>query len=157
MKQEDLFAVRSHEPANPLGLPSEVLCLALNQPYADLVVGGSKTLETRTWAWPYPPSWLAIYATRNPDKAAMTRIAPVSQRVLVAPLGGIVGAVWIAGCRLMVPEDEPAAWYPFEPGRYVWTVERAHRFRLPDRDHLDRGPQKFVRVPRSVILAGLAS
>ena len=142
---------------NPLGLPAEVLCLALNQPYADLVVGGVKTLETRTWAWPYPPSWLAIYATLTPDKAAMRRLHAEYQCVLAAPLGGIVGVVWIAGCRLMAPGDERAACYSFEAGRFVWPVERPYRFGAPNRTHLARGPQKFVRVPRAVIIAGLAS
>jgi hypothetical protein len=156
VKQESLFDRPASEPQNALGLPAEVLCIALNQPYADLVVGGVKTLETRTWEWPYPPSWLAIYATKTPDKAAMARLGPAHQEVLVAPLGGIVGVVFIAGCRRMAYEDQAAACFPFEAGRYVWTIERPHQFRTPVRDYLDRGPQKFVRVPRCVILAGLA-
>jgi len=143
------------EEDNPLGLPPEVLCLALNQPYADLVVGGVKTLETRTWAWPYPPSWLAIYATRNAEEPAMKRLRSRIADPDHLPLGAIVGLVFVTGSRLMEREDEEAACYPFELARFVWPLERAHRFPEPERKHLKRGPQKFVRIPRAVVLGAL--
>lgn len=139
--------------ADPLGLPAGVLCLALNQPYADLVVGGVKTLETRTWIWPYPPSWLAIYATKSADWPRDGRLG--QPRLL--PLGAIVGVVYVTGCRLMERGDEGAACYPFELARFVWPIERPHRFAVPERSHLKRGPQKFVRIPRAVVLAALGA
>lgn len=135
-------------------LPDRVLCLALDQPYAGLVVGGTKTLETRSWEWPYSPSWLAVYATRNPDRGAIRRLGSLAEPHR-EPTAAILGLVWIAGCRPMAPGDEAAACFPFEAGRFVWKVGAAHRFPRPDTSHLTRGPQKFVYVPRSVIIAGL--
>jgi hypothetical protein len=129
-----------------------VLCLALHQPYADLVVRGVKTLETRLWPWPYPPSWLAVYATKTPAMGveAWARL-PGSDD---PPRGAIVGLVWVAGCRRMEPGDEAAACIAYEPARYAWPLERPHRFEVPDRT-LARGPQKFQRLPRALLLAAL--
>jgi ASCH domain len=138
-----------------LGLPDEVLCLALDQPYADLVIDGVKTLETRTWPWPYQPSWLAVYATKKaPERLTMIRLRErLVRRSMVQ--GAILGIVWVTGSRAMAPEDAEAACYAHEPGRVAWPLARPHRFVRPDQTHLARGPQKFVRIPRSVVVAGL--
>jgi hypothetical protein len=72
------------------------------------------------------------------------------------PLGAILGLVWIASCRPMVPGDEARAFYPFDPRLYVWMLGAAHRFARPNTTHFKRGPQKLVYLPREVIVAGLA-
>lgn len=36
-------------------LPEVLRVISLWDPYASLVVDGIKTLETRTWPWPYEP------------------------------------------------------------------------------------------------------
>jgi hypothetical protein len=136
-------------------LPARVLCIALHQPYAGLVVAGDKTLETRTWPWPYVPSWLAIYATLTPNRAAFRRLGALAEPHR-APLGAIVGLVWIGGYRPMVAADEARAFYPFERGLYVWSIGAAYRFQRPNTTYLARGPQKVIYLPREVIVAGLA-
>lgn len=153
-----------------LALPERIPCLALNQPYAALLFGdepgkpGPKSLETRLWAWPYPPGWLAIYATKSPDHAACNRL--FAQTLLypaVEITGAILGIVWVAGCRRMTAADNAIACFPFDPQeearegrpRLGWPITAAHRFLEPDKKTLARGPQKFVFLPKSVIAFGL--
>lgn len=150
-------------------LPERVLCLALDQPYASLLFGddpgdvGMKSVETRTWEWSYPPSWLAVYATKNPDRAAYRRIYGDGWKDILAAheerveFAAILGLVWIGGCRPMRPEDEQAAKFPHRPDLFAWTIGAAYRFPKPNRDHLRRGPQKFVYIQRDVIVASFAT
>jgi len=144
-------------------LPDRILCIALDQPYAGLVVEveeagdePTKAFETRLWEWPriYGPAWLLIYATRAPDRAAYQRLGARAERHH-EPLGAIIGLVWIGGCRRMQPGDDVRACYPYDPERFVWVIGAAYPFAVPNTKHLSRGPQKFVYVPRDVVVAGL--
>lgn len=158
-------------PAGELLLPDLVRLISLNQPYADLLFGddgepGPKGLETRMWLWPYEPSWLAIYATKTPDKPALKRLHDrLTQVQRIGPhgrpyesprdlcLGAVIGIVFIGGCRPMVPGDEKAALYPHKAGRFVWIIGANHRLARPIR--LPRGPQKFASLPRQTIAVAL--
>lgn len=132
-------------------LPEEgVLCISLWQPYASLCVTGVdgrlKTLETRTWDWPYPPSWLVIHAAKYVDRGTCKRLG--------LPLAGystgvLLGLVYVAGAsRPLLPEDEDAACF-YEPGRQAWPLDKARAFAQP---RPMRGPQKFVRIPKADVL-----
>lgn len=149
----------------PLLIPDRVPCLALNQPYAGLLFRdddsgdpGPKNLETRTWEWPYAPGWLAVYATRNPDRAAIRRLSLVVEEHSSCGIdGALLGVVYIGGSRPMTASDAWAACYPYERAqlRYVWPILAAYRFREPNRTHLLRGPQKFVYLPGDMVAASL--
>lgn len=140
-------------------IPERVPCLALNPPYAGLLFGengkpGRKSLESRTWEWPYSPGWCAIYATKAVDREAVTRLGLIATPH-TQPIGCIIGIVWFDVSRPMTADDTDGACYPFWQDRFVWPILESRRFAVPDRDHLKRGPQKFVYVPRAVIMAGL--
>ena len=91
-------------------LPPMVRVISLHEPYATLVVEGIKTIETRTWDWPYKPSWLAIYATKRFDKDAFTRLRlSDAYHATALPGGGIVGLAWVASSRALLPSDEADA------------------------------------------------
>ena len=178
LSQPGLFAATTFVPLTPapapqlwapdgnLLLPDPVRLLALNQPYAGLLFGdepgepGLKRLETRTWPWPHPASWLAIYATKTPDKGAFRRLGirfvpessalGATERTL---LGVVLGLVWIGGCRPMVATDEKDALYPCTHGRYVWVIGASYRFQRPI--PLQRGPQKFASIPKASVNAAL--
>lgn len=132
-------------------LPPFVLCISLWQSYACLCVAGVKTLETRTWPWPYGPSWLVIHAAKHIDRAAETRLAAKLARV-PAPLrevrGALLGLVYVTGSRPLLPEDEDAACF-YEPGRFAWPLDKAQAFAAPVPM---RGPQKFVRLQKADVL-----
>ncbi len=137
-----------------LDLPERVRLISLNQPYcglcsvADPENRTGKWLETRTWPWPYDPSWLALYATKKLDKQACERLGNVAAPHH-DPRGVVLALVWIGGCRPMCEADEVGAMYPYEPGRFVWHIGKAIRLRKPI--PLDRGPQKFSSLPRELI------
>ena len=133
-------------------LPERVRVISLHEPYATLVVNGIKTIETRTWDWPYEPSWLAIHAAKRFDKDAFTRLRMTdAYHAAALPGGGIVGLVWVASSRILLPSDEAAACF-YAPNRFAWILTHATRFAklvpFP-------GPQKFSSVDRSIILSAL--
>jgi hypothetical protein len=143
-----------------------VRLISLWLPYAWLVFGedgapGPKSLETRTWEWPYEPSWLAVYATQDPDRSAYARIFGANWRNVLhqhqaaGAVGTILGVVWIAGCRPMRPTDVTAACIDFDPKRFVWIIGASHRLENPIR--LRRGPQKFASCSRDAIAAALGA
>lgn len=133
----------------PHPLPDRVRVISLWEPYASLVVDGRKTLETRTWPFPYPPSWLVIHAAKHVDLAACDRLG---LNPFVRPkgtAGACIGLVWVSGpSRPLLREDEAAACF-YEEGRYAWPLEHARRFKAP---YAMRGPQKFASVSRDVVL-----
>lgn len=140
-----------------IDLPERVRVVSLWRPYAELVVLGVKSLETRTWAWPYPPSWLAIYATETIDTEAVRRIGKRAEEA-IGPGRHLLGLVWVVRSAPLLPEDEPRSLF-YAPGRMAWELEKATRFPRPvplSRTGLKSGPQKFASVDRRVILDALA-
>ena len=136
-------------------LPEMVLCISLWQPYAGLCVAGIKTLETRTWDWPYPvPSWLVIHAAQHVDRAAERRLAEKVARVPVAvreARGALVGLVLVcARSHMLAPQDEERACF-YAPNREAWPLDPA-RARMFAQPKPMRGPQKFVRLPKADVL-----
>lgn len=142
-------------------LPDMVRVISLHQPFAGLVVAGLKTLETRTWPWPYEPGWLAIHAAKKVDKKAMQyfgkggpgarhagKVAPHWQ-----PQGVVLGLVWVDGCRPLLAEDFDQAWF-FEANRFAWILKHPLAFTTPIPM---RGPQKFASIPRRVVMQALAA
>lgn len=138
-------------------LPARVRLLALHRPYAELVVDGTKTLETRGRAWPYLPGWLAICSTKKIDRVAMKRLGFPSERL--GPEQAIVVLIWIAGSRPLLPEDEKAACF-YAPNRFAWVITHRLRFARPplvQEAGLTKPPQNFASVPRDLVLRALAA
>ena len=130
-------------------LPTLVRVISLHEPYASLVVDGVKTIETRTWPWPYDPSWLVIHAAKKVDREACQRL-DLPHGIYMG--GALLGLVWVAGpSRPLLPEDEKAACF-YAPDRFAWPLEHARRFVAPV---LFRGPQKFSSVACNVVLQAL--
>lgn len=130
-------------------LPAKVHVISLWEPYATLVVDGKKTLETRTWPWPYDASWLVIHAAQRVDAEACRRLG-LPKAGYVG--GRLLGLVWVSGpSRLLLPEDEAAAYF-YAPDRQAWPLKHAQRFVAPVQF---RGPQKFASVDRDVVIRAL--
>lgn len=132
----------------PPPLPERIPCISLWDPYASLVVAGVKTIETRTWFWPYPPGWLAIHRAKHVDKEAMARLADrMSASGDHGPLGSVIGLVYVTGWRPLVPSDEHAACF-YAPDRIAWPIRWPRAFKHPI---VMRGPQKFVYLDRAAV------
>lgn len=133
-------------------LPSRIPCISLHQPYAELVVAGIKTIETRTWEWPYEPGWLAIHAAKRFRTGAVawmlgnrpSAFASCQSRMKVT--GAVIGMVYVAGCRAFVRDDEFAACLAYEPKLFSWPLAHARRLKNPI---VMRGPQKIVYLDRN--------
>jgi hypothetical protein len=83
--------------------------LSLKQPWATLVVLGSKTIEVRKWPTARRGPIL-IHAARIPDERplAWARVPPEGQQA-ARLLGGIVGSAELTGCRCYRTQEAFAA------------------------------------------------
>src|SRR6185369_180632 len=111
---------------------TSVMAISLHGPYAQLVACGLKTIETRAHRTHHRGP-LLICSTLTLDVAARDRIAKIVYactaesdekylRPLLAhgfelerPAGMALALVDVVGCRPLLPEDEPAAWF-YAPG-----------------------------------------
>jgi hypothetical protein len=132
--------------------------LALHARFARRVELGIKTIETRTWPWPYPPGWLVICASK-----ALGGVPLDPPGVTVpdeeCPLQALTCLVWIAGSRPLLPEDERAACF-YAEGRFAWPISKLHRFPRPvplAELGLTRAPQKFQHLDRAVVVRALGA
>lgn len=136
-------------------LPEWVLCISLWQPYAGLVTDGTKTIETRTWPFPYAgrgyaAGWLCIHAAKHVNAEAMKRIGAKAAPHR-APQGAILSLVHVAATRPLRPEDEDAACF-YAEDRHAWVLDRRYPLAHPI---AMVGPQKFKRIPRADVLRAL--
>lgn len=130
-------------------LPERVRVLCLWHSWAALVAAGLKTIETRTWDWPYEPGWLAIHASKRADGDVPGRIQFPSNVPPVVP-GALCALVWVAGSAPLRREHATKA-FVYRDGLFAWYLENVRRL-APVKM---RGPQKFASVPREVVLEAL--
>jgi hypothetical protein len=108
------------------------LALGVQQPWAELIVRGIKTIEVRSQATQVRGT-IYIYASRKPSTMdAATDVAARHQiEVAALPKGLIVGTVELIDSRPCTPSDAAAAGVPAELllGRQAWVL--AHPQRLP--------------------------
>lgn len=133
--------------------------LTLWQPWASLVAGGAKTIETRSWGTDYRGP-LAIHAAAQIPRSAKLLLDPGStahrNRFLEGlDAGGYPNAGWRCGRWLYVnlplgcivaicelwdcwqievdpnPSDQERAFGNFTPGRYIWMLRDVERILPP--------------------------
>lgn len=81
--------------------------LSLQQPWANLVASGKKTIETRKWQTAYRGDLLIVS----------------SQQPAIAPAGYALAVVRLVDCRPMTQEDEVAACIALYPRAQAWLLE----------------------------------
>jgi hypothetical protein len=101
--------------------------LSLWQPWADWILQGWKTIETRTWATHYRGPLLICAARRYDSAAYAGRFAPNQCRWSLYEIkcrtGIAVAVCRLVDCRPMAVQDERAACYEWEAGRWAWLLE----------------------------------
>ncbi|HXY35808.1 MAG TPA: ASCH domain-containing protein [Planctomycetaceae bacterium] len=110
------------------------IALAIQQPWAELILRGIKTLEIRS-----QPTQLRgtiyLYASKRVSQLAAAKTAARHWKVEVErlPVGKLVGTVELANCRASRPADHQAACVPADllKGRYVYELSRPERFATP--------------------------
>jgi hypothetical protein len=142
-------------PIVDLELPERLLVMSFWGRWLDLILAGIKRIETREWAWPYPPGWLGLHASLRYDGPLGddTVLAENIPDVPRGRTGMLVAIAWIDGCRRLVPEDLPRA-LVYGPKRFAWELGPihviAHPIAMP-------GAQKLKSLPRAQIEAALVA
>ena len=143
-------------------LPDLVALLALWWDFAELVAGGWKPIETRTWEPkpPFAPGWLAICASlgRGPlNKRPMLPPGVPPPDRATCPRQAMTALVWVASWRPLLEADRDRACY-YEPGLIAWELAKVIRFPRPvplTEIGMGRAPQNFAYITRAVVLDAL--
>ena len=84
-----------------------VRAVSVQQPWANMIAAGKKTIETRTWCTRYRGELLIVSC----------RLPPIR------PAGFAVALCKLADCRRMCPYDEAAACVAWSSWLYAWVLE----------------------------------
>ena len=120
---------------------SRIRCLSLHQPWASLIAGGAKRIETRSWFTSYRGP-LAIHAAKTTASVRMALVPTFYHALSNAggfgvggeglPLGGIIAVADLAFCYPVEQVD----WHVFnvekefgnyEVERYAWELHNVRR------------------------------
>ena len=122
-------------PADETGAPHrDRIALAIQQPWAELILRGIKTLEIRS-----QPTQLRgtiyLYASKRLSQMPAAEAAARNWKIEVAslPVGKLVGTIDLIECRTSRPTDHQAACVPAEvlKGQFVYELDRPRRFASP--------------------------
>ena len=83
-----------------------MMALSIKQPWANLIVGGKKTIETRIWQTDYRGP-LLIVSSKSPA---------------IAPAGCALATAELIDCRPMTKRDETAAQCEIYPNAFAWVL-----------------------------------
>jgi len=122
-------------PAEATGAPDcDRIALAIQQPWAELILRGTKTLEVRS-----QPTQLRgtiyLYASKRLSQLPAAEAAARRWKIEVAslPVGKLVGTIDLIECRPSRPADHQAACVPADllKGQFVYQLDRPQRFAAP--------------------------
>ena len=99
-----------------------IRCLSVRQPWASLIVDGTKTIENRSWQTHYRGP-LLIHASQTVDRDACREFGLDADSL---PRGVILGVVTVADCK---PPDEPCRSRWADKGAYHWLLTNPRRLR----------------------------
>lgn len=110
------------------------LAFGIQQPWAELILLGIKTVEVRRL--PVRPGGpIYLYASKQPSKATFAIQAARDHGLEIEnlPRGRLVGTIMVSECRTTSPQDVTAACVPAEflVGMNAWVIEQATRIDPP--------------------------
>jgi ASCH domain len=112
----------------------ERIALAIQQPWAELILRGIKTLEIRSQPTRQRGTIL-LYASKRVSAlpAAHAAVRRLDLDIESLPRGKVVGSVDLIDCRLARSSDQPAACVGAEllKGQFAYEVVRPRRFATP--------------------------
>lgn len=110
------------------------LAFGIQQPWAELILRGIKTIEVRRLAV-RPGGPIYLYSSKQASKATCAIQAARDHGLEIEnlPRGVLVGTIEVAQCRPATPEDVTAACVPadFLQGMNAWVIGRATRLESP--------------------------
>jgi hypothetical protein len=110
------------------------IALAIQQPWAELILRGIKTLEIRS-----QPTRLRgtiyLYASKRPSQLPAAEAAARRWHLEIASLlkGKLVGTIDLVNCRASRGADQEAACVPADllQGQFAYQLDRPRRFAAP--------------------------
>ena len=111
-----------------------LVALTIQQPWAELILRGIKTIEVRTRSCGNKPI-IYLYSSQNISKIASA--APLAQRHAIdladLPTGQVVGTVGVREARKCRQSDSSAACVPWKlmHGKFSWMLENPVRLNQP--------------------------
>jgi hypothetical protein len=119
---------------DPATTDRDHIALAIQQPWAELILRGIKTLEVRS-----RPTQLRgtiyLYASKRPSPLAAAAAATRrwNTDIDTLPRGKVVGLVDVIDCRPSRPSDRQAACVPAEllKEQFVYQLDHPRRFDVP--------------------------
>lgn len=120
------------------GLPPDLdpqrIALGIQQPWAELILRGMKTLEIRSQSTQVRGS-IYLYASRKTSAlpAALHMVQQHQLELSTLPLGLLVGSVELVNSRAATPADSASACVPPEllVNQQAWQLARPIRFAEP--------------------------
>jgi ASCH domain-containing protein len=110
------------------------IALGIQQPWAELILRGVKTLEIRSQPTRQQGT-IYLYASKRPSPldAAATAARQHEIDVALLPFGVLVGTVNLVDCRLCTAKDQKAACVPAAllKGHYAWQLTEPRRLAEP--------------------------
>lgn len=88
--------------------------LSIKQPWANLIVSGKKTIETRLWLTGYRGP-LLIVSSKTPN---------------IPPAGYALAIAELVDCRPMTASDERAACCARYPGAFSWVLRDTRKIEI---------------------------
>lgn len=106
--------------------------LSIKQPWANMIAGGKKVIETRKWSTKYRGP-LLIVASLKPDLTALPETTDPKLNAKVVkehgPYGCAIATAYLAGCRRMMREDEYPARCKLYRGAFAWDLVNIQRIK----------------------------
>src|SRR5689334_9920736 len=116
--------------------------LSVVQPWAELIVRGSKTIECRPRPT-YIRERIWIYAAQGRARRDTLSTITVTDDASL-PRGVLVGSVDLVACRKLVPSDSLAACTPIDFDGYAWLIVHPERLATPIRPTGRPQPEFFL-------------
>lgn len=103
-----------------------VPAITVKQPFASLIVWGSKTIETRSSNLLYRGPLVIVSGKKVFDGPSLLKPNAseyYQQNAALMLQGMAIGVVELVDCRPMVPDDEEAGLVPFSEGLFSWVLK----------------------------------
>lgn len=120
--------------SSPAGIDPDQIALGVQQPWAELIIRGVKTLEIRRMNTPRRGRIL-IYASKKfssyPAAEEMLRVHQIDREELI--YGKLLGSVEIVGSRPATTEDSSASCVSetLLAGNHAWELAKPQRLKRP--------------------------
>lgn len=109
---------------------SQIPCLSVKQPFADLIVDGLKTVELRNWRTKHR-GWVLIHASKTIDFGYHEKWNDLITSSNSQQYGKIIGAAVLISCQKSNDSLQKLALYDGSEYRYAWLLEDAQRLPKP--------------------------